>query len=108
MVTSTVVMLLIGLFALTVGLVGLSGKALRVRSGTFMGNFTAQALFGAAIVGMVVATSMDEDSPVAGGLALVVVAMFLLGMWSLFVRPPKWLQPTWQREMDDADRRSRR
>ena len=107
MVRSTVIVTVVGLFILGSGLLGLSGKALRMGSNSFMGNFTAQALCGVTVLGLVLVTSLGEGSPVAAVLIVPVVAALFLGLWSLFVRPPRWLQPAWQREIDDAERRSR-
>jgi hypothetical protein len=106
-VTASVVVGLIGLFGVGSGSMGLSGRFLRTGSRTLMGNFSAQLVFGLALVGAAAVAALEEGSPAAALLSVPVAVLFVLGIWSLF-RPPRWLQPAWQREIDDMDRRARR
>ena len=105
-VKAAVVVGLIALVPLISGAMGFSGKFLRMDSRAFMGNFTAQLLFGLALLGAAALSLLKEGSTAADLVGLPVVLLFALGLWSLFVRPPRWLQPAWQREMDDEDRRA--
>lgn len=106
--TGPVVVGLIGLFGVVTGSAGLSGRYLRMESRRLAGNFTAQLLIGLGLLGGAVVSALGEGSPVGAALSVPALVCFGLALWSLFVRPPKWLQPAWQREMDDAERRSRR
>ena len=97
-----------GVLSLVMGTLGLQGRLARRSSGDGLHDYSAQTLLGGALVGMGLIGLLDRYPVIVGVLALPTVVSLVVGLYASFIRPPRWTQPTWQREMDDEERRSRR
>jgi hypothetical protein len=97
-----------GVLSLVMGVLGLQGRLARLPADTALHNYSAQALCGGALIGMGVVLLLERHPAIAGVLTLPTVVLLVLGLYASFIRPPRWSQPTWQRDMDDQERRSRR
>jgi hypothetical protein len=97
----------LGAAGVVLGVLGLQGRRARMPSDTNLHNHSAHVLFGSALVGMGLISLLKAHPVAVGVLALPMLASLVLGLYAYFVRPPRWFQPRWQREIDDDERRSR-
>jgi hypothetical protein len=97
----------LGALGVVAGSLGLRGRLARLPSDVPLNNYSAQLLLGGALLGMGLVVLL-EGSPIAGVLALPTAGLLVLGLYASLIKPPRWTQPQWQRDMDDDERRSRR
>jgi hypothetical protein len=101
-----------GIFATAVGALGLAGKLIRLPSTTLTGNYAAHLLLGLAMLAAVPVDILGGDSPLGSLLSVPALVLLCTGLYAFFRRPPRWIVPQWQREMDreakTAERRPRR
>ena len=110
MVNSALIVGGLGLFGVVVGALGLSGRLMRLPSVTMAGNYSAQLLCGLALIGMSavsVLRARDDLATLTTLVGLPTLAVLGIGIYAFTIRPPRWAQPQWQRELDEAHRRSR-
>ena len=87
-----------------VGALGLRGRLARVPSTTLARNYAAQLLLGGGVVGMSLIGLLEGHVALV---ALLTLALLGLGFYTALVRPPRWMQPQWQRDLPVPGRRPR-
>ena len=104
--TTYVVVTVLGAVGLVTSVPAYLGHGKRVPTSFSVSNYTALVLMSGAMLGLGLMGLLRSLPLLAGVLGLTSTAMLVLSMWAPFVRPPRWLEPRWQREMDEAERRA--
>jgi hypothetical protein len=107
-VTTALVMTALGIVSVGIGTLGLRGRLARVPSTTLVRNYAAQVLLGGGLVGMSLIGLLEGHVALVALLTLPTLALMGLGFYTALVRPPRWLQPQWQRDLPVPGRRPRR
>jgi hypothetical protein len=108
MVTTALVVLVLGIGSVVIGALGLRGRLARVPVTTTARNYAMQVLVGGALVGMCLIVLLREYTAVAGLLLLPTLVLAGLGVYTAVFRAPRWLEPQWQRDFEGPDRRTPR
>ena len=108
MVTTFVVMTALGAGSVLLGVRGFQGRAPRMPSDTTLNNHSGHVLLGGALFLMGLLGLVEAPDLVLALIVVPMLVLLVLGLYSHFIRPPRWTQPRWQRELDDDVRRFRK
>jgi hypothetical protein len=107
-VTTFLVMTALGAASVLLGLRGFQGRVKRMPSDTALNNHSAHVLLGGALFLMGLLGLVPAPDLARALILVPLLVLLALGLYSHFIRPPRWTQPRWQQQLDDEVRSSRK